>query len=293
MSSPSSSTSFKSPKAPNDAKTSNDSNIELKVMLLLSEVKGQLGEMKDQYDCMLLEIRENASFAKDIFAKLDDVQKKTENNEKEITQLKKEMSEKETAVRKVHSRIDKVVDNFEKLSSDMNETKTRCGNLERKLYEVSQQRLELDARCRRNNLLFHGVPETDEDNTRAELTTFLVDKCGLSNGNELLLQSVHRVPTRKTPGKTRPIIAKFVDFRQRELVRSTRSNLKGKQAISQDLPKEIRNARRVIADQFAELRKNKDNRLGVAYPCKLICNNQVIRIVDPLTLKDIPVGRRP
>ena len=268
---------------------SSSSDDQSKIMLVLNDIKGQLDAMKSQFDCLLVEVRDNSAAVKDVVKKLDEVEERASANTAEIQHMREDLSAKDATLRKMSSRIDKAFENFDKMGADLNKTKERCSNLEKKVYELTQKSIDQEARSRRNNLMFYGVPETDDDNASAELQKFLIEKCGIANGKDLLIQRVHRLPTRKLPGKTRPIIASFVDFRQRELVRNAKKNLTGRQSISEDLPKPIRDARRLLSAEFNELQKNKSNRLGVAYPCKLICNGKVIRIIDPVTMKNLPV----
>ena len=203
--------------------------------------------------------------------------------------MKTEVAQKDEVIRKMNQRIDNAYMNIDKINFELKKTQEHCGLLDKKIYEVTQQSIDQEARSRRNNLLFYGVAETDDDDARAELSKFLMEKCGLQHAKDMLIQRVHRLPTRKLNGKTRPIIASFVDFREREMVRNARRNLRGTQAISEDFPRQVREARKILSGEFGELAKNKENKLGVAYPAKLICNGKVIRAVDPVTLKNIQI----
>ena len=70
---------------------------------------------------------------------------------------------------------------MERMSSELTKTQERCGSQEKKLYEVNQQSIDQEARNRRNNLLFYGVTETEEDDARAELSKFLIDKWNVAS----------------------------------------------------------------------------------------------------------------
>ena len=274
-----------------DASTdsTNSVNDESKVMLALSDLKGQLNEMKATFDSLLLEVRDNSKYMRDVSNRLDDVQQTATKNEAVLAEIKADVASKDEAIRKIIKRVDNAYVNMERMNSELTKTQQRCSSLEKQLHEVNQQSIDQEARSRRNNLLFYGVAETEEDDAREELSKFLIDKCGLPHAKDMLIQRVHRLPTRKIHGKTRPIIASFVDFRQREMVRSSRRNLKGPHAISEDFPRQIREARKMLSGEFGELAKNRQNKLGVAYPAKLICNGKVIRVVDPVTLKNVQV----
>ncbi|KAL4225045.1 hypothetical protein ACF0H5_015739 [Mactra antiquata] len=78
---------------------------------------------------------------------------------------------------------------------------------------------------------------------------------------------------------TRPIIARFRDFPDVELIMSKVSKLNGTGlSIDWDYPMEIRMARKDLWPQFHSLRsKNPGSRVKIVYPAKLICDNNVVR----------------
>jgi hypothetical protein len=64
-------------------------------------------------------------------------------------------------------------------------------------------------------LIFHGIAETEEENCEEKLDEFIRDRLGIENKVEF--HRVHRMGRRVT-GKSRPIVAKFVKFKDREIV---------------------------------------------------------------------------
>ena len=68
----------------------------------------------------------------------------------------------------------------------------------------------------RDNLVFYGISETKDENCYAVLAQFFTDELGVTE--EIDLARVHRM-VKATPGKTRPIVAKFERYQQREKVR--------------------------------------------------------------------------
>lgn len=80
----------------------------------------------------------------------------------------------------------------------------------------------------RDNLIFHRIAETDNENSIYKLKEFITEKL-LDIRHSVELHRVHRIG-RRVHEKTRPIIAKFVQFKDRELVRKAAfSKLKGEQ----------------------------------------------------------------
>ena len=148
--------------------------------------------------------------------------------------------------------------------------------------------IDLEARSRRNNLIFYGIEETQDENCADKIMKLLKEHLQLNNIAPNQLQRAHRMggPKRQThigsnANKPRPIIVCFLDFNLKETIRTRRHQLKNTtQSISEDLPVEIRNARRSLDKLFKEL-KDQGHRVGFAYPCRLIKYGEVVENVDP------------
>ena len=78
--------------------------------------------------------------------------------------------------------------------------------------------------------------------------------------NEIKFERVHRLPTRRNPRRsknTRPVIAKFSFYQDKEFVWSKVKNLKGtKIGISNDYPKEIEE---IHTELYPVLKQSKKN----------------------------------
>lgn len=149
--------------------------------------------------------------------------------------------------------------------------------------------IDLEARSRRCNLIFNNIAESDtnelEDKSEEQLIEFLTKNMAMGGkAKEIVFQRVHRLGRRKSglapngdPWKPRPIIAEFRDFKVKEqLLRSSRI-LKGSQfSVQQDFPAEIRTARGKLWGDYCVARAN-NQRASIAYPAKLIIENNVVR----------------
>lgn len=76
----------------------------------------------------------------------------------------------------------------------------------------------------KDNLIFHGIPEkVNKDNTEQEKTTeeilkqFITDTLKIEKNIDF--HRVHRMGHKRGQNVTRPIVAKFVQFKAREVVR--------------------------------------------------------------------------
>ena len=70
----------------------------------------------------------------------------------------------------------------------------------------------------RENLLFYGIKENDGENSEALILDLIKTKLDISSS--ISLDRVHRIGVSKDKG-TRPIVAKFHNYKDRELVRTT------------------------------------------------------------------------
>ena len=69
----------------------------------------------------------------------------------------------------------------------------------------------------RENLLFHGIRETQHEDCDALVKQFITEKLDIAQ--EIIIDRAHRLG--KPKGRTRPIVVKFHQYTDRELVRKT------------------------------------------------------------------------
>ena len=165
-------------------------------------------------------------------------------------------------------------------------------HLEDKFSAYEMRVIDLEARSRRNNLIFYNIPESpDETDIECEqtLVSFLVTNMGMRDTvNEVRFERVHRLGRRRPgvapngqPWRPRPIIAGFCFYKQKQSILTKSKMLKGTDfSISQDYPAEIRSARSALWDQFRKARSEK-LKATIAYPAKLVIENEVVRDMFP------------
>ena len=93
-----------------------------------------------------------------------------------------------------------------------------CESLETKTQNLETKTNDLEARGLRENLLFHGIPETKDENCELLIKQFVNEKLLILRN--LTLDRAHRLG-KPGYGKTRPIVVKFHYYGERELVRTT------------------------------------------------------------------------
>ena len=102
------------------------------------------------------------------------------------------------------------------LVSEMERLEERINDLEAELEDQRQY-------SRRTNLLFHGIEEEDRESTDDKVTNVIKNQLGIPDFSLDDISRTHRLG-RKSEGKKRPIIARFVSYRKRKAVFDSKKN---------------------------------------------------------------------
>ena len=140
----------------------------------------------------------------------------------------------------------------------------------KKMQKVEEEQKEklLDLQCRemRDNLIFYGIDEEKDETDKncVEKVLDLVDtKLKVPFAKQIPIHRAHRMG-RFQRNKTRPIIAKFAYYPNREDIRKAAKNLDGTQySIGQQFPKEIQDRRRQLVPILKDA-KSKGQRAHIA-----------------------------
>ena len=174
-------------------------------------------------------------------------------------------------------------------NSIINDMSLKVAELDERATSAELRVIDLEARSRRNNLVFHGLPEPSRHENEHELTERLYFLFGQQMGMldpqimQVRFQRIHRLgPPRiarrgHPPPKPRPIIACFTDYPMRQDVLTRAKMLKGTQfTISEDFPAEIRDARGELWEDYRNARR-ENLRPKLVYPAKLVINKEVVK----------------
>lgn len=165
---------------------------------------------------------------------------------------------------------------------------------------VNRQRIDIlayksidsEARQRRNNLLFWGIPEVVNEDCMVVLREFLADRLEL-DPQTIAIQRAHRIgkrtaPRRNTIGqsahiKHRPLIAAFRDYQDVELVLSNAGKLRNTRfGINRDFPQEIIDARKPLFAEKKNLKsKYPSSNISIQYPAKLVKDGLIVKDMFP------------
>ena len=197
----------------------------------------------------------------DIKTKVNKIEKKVDSHEEILCDLRDKVEINEETMHSIKSEVESSI---KVMQSDISSIGTKMQRFEDRVSAAESSLIDQEARSRRDNLLFFGVPESDGENC-TKVIEGIISKMNVSTRKNPL-QRAHRLGRPKPKNnvghgrsKPRPIIVKFLDFQDREAVRSARSRLSPPVSISEDFPHEIREARKSLLPQLQELR-NKNRR---------------------------------
>ena len=166
-----------------------------------------------------------------------------------------------------HSNTCKTVDGIEDalnaLNTTVNEAKAAREKLkvgcEQKCKELEDKLLYAEVYSRRENLRFCGIcEEGDQEDTHTTLKTFMEQYLGIKSEEiaEIEFQRLHRIGKPKEDSRSKPIIARFLRYGDREFIFSKAKFLKGTEyGISDDVPREIMKRRKAQGKKLYEARK--------------------------------------
>ena len=155
--------------------------------------------------------------------------------------------------------------------------KAKISHVERKVDEKEvklQDRInQLETYIARENLLFIGLEEKDNEDTEMVVRDFFVHDLKLPEERvkDIEFQRLHRIPSKSNP---RPIKARFLRYPDATVVLNHARNLKGtKKYVSVDLPKQVREVRNMQMPAFkAARRAGKLAYFSRSDPTKLMVN---------------------
>ena len=170
------------------------------------------------------------------------------------------------------------------IQSKVDVVEQRTVNHELFLKVLAYKSIDIEARSRRCNLIFHGLKESKNENLAGKLEDFLWQELCIDS-NDLLIDRYHRLGSfdkakqrQRTDTPCRPIIIAFSEYRYIERILDAAYMLKGTgYSVTKDYPKEIVAARQRLLPMFKAERQNSNNRVSLEYPARLVVNGRCIK----------------
>ena len=209
------------------------------IMLCLRNIETRLNHMDKRFDTF------------------EEVKTKIGNVEIEIRKL---WTTLEDRTKKVEDRIILVEEKVESSDFSLGLVNDKVLALRKERDRLSDEVVYLQSQSMRNNLLFSNIPEArGEFNEDAEVKVrkFIVEKMKLTQDivDKIVLERVHRIGP-KQDGRCRRIVAKFLDYKDKEIVRKQWKHLKGTPYyVNEQFPKEVADKRKRLFPKMKAARQ--------------------------------------
>ena len=151
-----------------------------------------------------------------------------------------------------------------------------------KIRLLEYKSIDIEARGRRNNLIFYGLAEFRNEDCSAVICQFINDNFDI-DVNAAGIARVHRLGRFTGRGQRRPIIVAFKDYNLTENIISLGLNLKDTGfSVTRDYPPEITRARKTLWPEYKRYKQeNPRSKISIVYPAKLIVTGRVVTDLFP------------
>lgn len=184
----------------------------------------------------------------------------------EVDQLKTEVQQSKTNIDKVNETVKEIGASMDFHAEELKDSEKNQQekikqvetSLDKKIAELDNKLMLLEKHDRKYNLLFYGIPEQVEEDPVERLQRLFIEelKIDVPTVDKMQFAHAHRIPSRGIGPK--PLILKFINYQERELVLSHSKNLAGsKKRILTDLPEQMKKERNRLAKIAYEIRKTE------------------------------------
>ena len=243
---------------------------------------------------------------RDVKTILESVEVKFDKYEKRLEKQEKHSEKQDKRIDNVYSRLDAQSKEIHSLREELRKTKDRVIDTEcvvekttdsikesqNKLRKVDEKAIDLSARGRRLNAIFHGIPESageTKETCKQKVKDFIKEKCNIPE--KIDIEVAHRLGAKKPPNigsaaaKPRPMIAKFYERDTKDIVMRTKNDLPEGYGMTHDFPREIRLGRSRLIPKMIQAKKDKKE-AWIAYPCRLFIDGHEVERIDPASLSN-------
>ena len=194
---------------------------------------------------------------------------KLEERKTKLEALEKTAREDIDNLKANHAIIEDALDKKIKgLDGKIGELADKERKISQTLDDLNTKDLYLDAYSRLENIKFNKIKESsmhpnESENTEEVLRFFLEKQLGYHNARSVEIQRVHRLGKKREDGGARPILTRFLRFKDCEEILALSSRLKGTNfQMFRDLPQELVTRRSKQMDTF---KKAKRNNIAVSF----------------------------
>lgn len=195
--------------------------------------------------------------------------------DQKLSLILSKLSVNENRVSSIQNKMDNMLDLKSRVGAVESVVKSQHDRL--KLLEYRS--IDLEARSRRKNLLFKGIPEKRNENCFNEVRKLIVEELDIQR--DMYLERAHRLG-RFDNNKTRPIIVAFRDFCDTLDILDASPSLKGTTfGVSRDYPVEISKARQSLWKQYKMTREANPKKKVMEFPARILVDGVVVADAFP------------
>lgn len=187
-------------------------------------------KLHEDFDSFTCELKAEMAAVK---VAVNDLEKGLEFTNAEVEEIKDKVNEENGERRQLEQQVEKLQSEIKSLAKSLEQEKENLTNLEQY--------------TRRENLIFNQIPENPREDCKTTINELLY-QAGLFRAEEMKFHAVHRIG-RKTAGRCRPIIARFISREDRDYVWFRKKEIKcvaSEAYITQDYAREIKKERAVL-----------------------------------------------
>ena len=241
---------------------SEDSDLVLTALELTDDLSGTLKcileklKKLDTIECTVKKFEGSLDKLEERTAKLEELEKTAREDIDNLKTNHMLIEKKQDDAKKA---LDKRVKGIE---GKIAELKVKEGEIDQTLKDLKTKDLYLEAYSRRENIKFNNIPESPSprnglEDTEAVLRSFLEKQLGYHDASSVEIQRVHRLGRKKEDRGARPILARFLRFKDCEKIFALGSRLRDTNfQMFKDLPQELVTRRRAQMDTFKKAKRN-------------------------------------
>ena len=206
----------------------------------------------------------------ELFDLIRTLQAKDETKEEQLKELQEQLDQARDEIKSLKSKVEELKESLEFTQKQQDEANDK---IERCEYDQDRQEDELirqNIYSRRWNLIFHGIPESEDESCSDLIKHAMVSKLKMDQKKvkATMFCGTHRLGRKKRSSnnnKPRPIIVRFACRADRDSTWRQRYNLKGSSTrMAEDLPQNVREIRRnVLVPALKNARKSEGTKATI------------------------------
>lgn len=171
-----------------------------------------------------------------------------------ITEIENWINERDAFENSMKAKTDKIEGDVTTMNDEITMLKEKIKELESNHSNLYEHTLKLECQSRRDNLVIHGIPESDRESDYdcySKVVNIMKNELGITNADEIRIARCHRLGPRPQDRddyvRPRPVIFKLHWFGDRSLLWSRKDRLDKTQFfLSENYPPEIEQRRRKL-----------------------------------------------